>query len=452
MAEINIKKGLDIKLKGKAECVITPVISKNLAVKPTDFHALTPKMLVEAGAPVKAGTPLFHDKYREQILFASPVSGTVTEVVRGEKRRILEVRIAADVDGAADYLKFEKGDPMMMSRDEIVGRMLESGVWPMLRQRPYGIIPDPESKPKAIFVSGFDTAPLAPDFNVIVHGEGDAFQMGLNVLAKLSAGKVHLNLDSKIGESQVFLKSKNVQINFFYGPHPAGNVGTQINKLNPVNKGETVWYLRPQEVLTIGNLFLNGIYDASRFFAVTGSEVQQPKYVKTVLGASVKEIMEHFTLNSEHVRYIGGNVLTGTNVGIDGYVGFYDNQITVIPEGDHYELLGWMMPRFKKYSFWHAYLSWLTPKKSYALDTNLNGGKRAFVFNGAYEKVFPLDIYPVQLLKAAITQDIDNMEALGIYEVEEEDVALCEFICPSKIAWQEELRKGLDLMREEMGA
>ncbi|MDR0364960.1 MAG: Na(+)-translocating NADH-quinone reductase subunit A [Bacteroidales bacterium] len=448
MAEIKITKGLDIRLEGKAEYVVKPLFPTKYAIKPSDFHALIPRMLVEPGEKVKAGTPLFYNKDQEQILVASPVSGIVTDIIRGDKRRILEVRI--DADQEIDYETFEKRDPIALKREDIVAQLLKSGVWSMLRQRPYGTVACLNRTPKAIFISCFDTAPLAPDFNLMVHRQDDVFQAGLDALAKLTSGKVHLNLASSVNVSQVFLKSKNVQINFFKGPHPAGNVGTQINKLNPVNKGEIVWYLRPQEVLTIGNLFLNGKYDVSRIFAVTGSEVQQPKYVKAFLGASMKELLEPFTLNSGELRYISGNVLTGTNVGIDGYAGFYDNQIMVIPEGDHYELLGWMMPRFKKYSFWHTYLSWLTPNKSYRLDTNLNGGKRAFVFNGDYEKVFPLDIYPVQLMKAAITQDIDNMEALGIYEVEEEDVALCEFICPSKIAWQAELRKGLDLMRQEM--
>lgn len=449
MTEIKIKKGLDIRLTGTAESATKDCFTKKYALKPDNFHGFVPKLLVEAGQKVQAGTPLFFDKYREEIRITSPVSGTVTEIVRGEKRKIMAVCIEADAE--IQYLPFEKADPGRLSREVITDTLLKSGAWAMIRQRPYGTIANPADLPKAIFISAFDTAPLAPDFNHIIHGQENAFQAGLDALTKLTFGKVHLTVNSGAGTSAIFLNAKNVQIDHFAGPHPAGNVGTQINKLSPINKGEIVWYLRPQEVVTIGKLFTEGKFDATRIVAITGSEVKHPKYARTILGASMEEVMESFPLCTENVRYISGNVLAGTNVGKEGYLGYYDNQVTIIPEGNHHEVLGWMMPRLKKFSFWHTYLSWLTPKKSYRLDTNLNGGKRAFVFNGEYEKVFPLDIYPVQLMKACITEDIDKMEQLGIYEVEEEDVALCEFICPSKIAWQAELRKGLDLMRQEMG-
>jgi Na+-transporting NADH:ubiquinone oxidoreductase subunit A len=408
-----------------------------------------PKLLVEEGQTVKAGTPLFFDKYNEKIVITSPVSGVITAIVRGEKRRIEEIRIAAGQQ--IEYIEFEKHDPKTLNREQIIEKMLESGVWTMLRQRPYGCIANPADTPKAIFISAFDTAPLAPDYDFVVHGQGAAFQAGLDALAMLTNGKVHLNLPSEnSGISRVFLNAKNVQINYFKGCHPAGNVGTQINKLNPINKGETVWYLRPQEVITIGKLFLEGKFDATRIIAFTGSEVCHPHYFRVRMGISVRKPAEIAGILHDNVRYISGNVLAGVNVGTDGYLGYYDNQITVIPEGDHYELLGWMMPRFSKFSAWNVYLSWLTPWKKYKLDTNLNGGKRAFVFTGKYEQVFPFDIYPVQLMKAIITEDIDMMENLGIYELEEEDVALCEFVCPSKIEWQSELRKGLDLIKKEM--
>ena len=449
MAKFKIKRGLNIKLVGGAEQVIKEVVTEKYAVKPTDFRGLTPKLLVEEGAAVKAGAPLFFDKYNEKIVITSPVSGVVTDIVRGEKRRIEEIRIAADRQ--IEYVEFEKHDPKTLSREEIIEQMLKSGVWAMLRQRPYGCIANPDDMPKDIFISAFDTAPLAPDYDFIVHGQGVAFQAGLDALAALTKGKVHLNLQSENpGISHVFLNSKNVQINYFKGLHPTGNVGTQINKLNPLNKGEVVWYLRVQEVITIGKLFIEGRFDATRIIAFTGSELRYPHYFRTRIGASIEKFAEISDVLHDNVRYISGNVLTGTNIGTGGYSGYYDNQITVIPEGNHYELLGWMMPRFGKFSAWRAYLSWLTPWKKYALNTNLNGGKRAFVFNGKYEQVFPFDIYPVQLMKAIITEDIDMMENLGIYELEEEDVALCEFICPSKIEWQAELRKGLDLIKKEM--
>jgi Na+-transporting NADH:ubiquinone oxidoreductase subunit A len=398
---------------------------------------------------VKAGTPLFFDKYNEKIKVTSPVSGVVTAIVRGEKRRIEEIRITADPQ--TEYVEFEKQPPQTLNREQIVEKMLESGVWAMLRQRPYGCIANPADTPKAIFISAFDTAPLAPDYDFIVHGQGAAFQAGLDALAALTTGKVHLNLQGgNIGISHVFLNAKNVQINYFKGVHPAGNVGTQINKIAPVNKGETVWYLRVQEVIIIGKLFLEGRFDATRIIAFAGSEVCHPHYFRVKMGVSVQKLAKVAGVLHENIRYISGNVLTGTNIGTDGYLGYYDNQITVIPEGNQYELFGWMMPRFGKFSTWHTYLSWLTPWKKYKLDTNLNGGQRAFVFNGKYEQVFPFDIYPVHLMKAIITEDIDMMEKLGIYELEEEDVALCEFVCPSKIEWQAELRKGLDLIKKEM--
>jgi Na+-transporting NADH:ubiquinone oxidoreductase subunit A len=449
MAKFRIKRGLNLKLVGGAEQVIKEVIAEKHAVKPTDFRGLTPKLLVEEGQTVKAGTPLFFDKYNEKIIITSPVSGVVTAIVRGEKRRIEAICITTDQH--VEYVEFEKHDPKTLSREKIIEKMLESGVWAMLRQRPYGCIAHPDDMPKGIFISAFDTAPLAPDYDFIVHGQGAAFQTGLDALAALTQGKVHLNLQSEdAGISQEFLNAKNVQINYFKGMHPAGNVGTQINKIAPVNKGETVWYLRVQEVITIGKLFLEGKFDATRIVAFTGSEVRHPHYFRTQMGVSVKKLAEMAGILHDDVRYISGNVLTGTNIGTDGYLGYYDHQITVIPEGNHHELLGWMMPRFGKFSAWRAYLSWLTPWKKYALDTNLNGGKRAFVFNGKYEQVFPFDIYPVQLMKAIITEDIDMMENLGIYELEEEDVALCEFICPSKIEWQAELRKGLKKKKKEM--
>lgn len=444
---IRISKGLTINLIGEAEKTISEIIPKTCAIKPTDFIGVFPRLLVQEGDAVKAGTPLFIDKYRDKIVFTSPVSGTVKEIRRGEKRVLLEVVI--ENDGKDTGIDFGKGDPEKMTREEITGKLLASGLWPFLRQRPYSIIAEPASKPKAIFISAFDTAPLAPDYDLIVHKNGDVFQTGINAIAKLTDGAVHLNLNASTTSSGVFTNCKNVQINRFSGPHPAGNVGTQIARLDPINKGEIIWYLRPQDVLHIGRLFAAGKIDATHLVAVTGSEIKRPHYIKTKLGAAVEDIIKD-NLSGEHVRYISGNPLTGKKVERYSHTGFYEAQLTVLPEGDHHEFLGWAMPGFGKFSFSRSFFSWMKPKARYRLDTNYHGGERAYVMTGQFEKVFGWDIYPLQLIKAILVEDIDMMEKLGIYEVDEEDFALCEFIDTSKTDIQEIVRKGLDLMRKEM--
>ncbi|NTV83441.1 MAG: Na(+)-translocating NADH-quinone reductase subunit A [Bacteroidales bacterium] len=444
---IKIKKGLTINLVGEAEKTITEISPKYCAIKPTDFIGVFPKLLVQEGDTVQAGSPLFFDKYRERIHFTSPISGTVKELRRGEKRVLLEIVIESDgKDAAVDY---GKSDPNKLTREEIVEKLLASGIWPVIRQRPYSIIAEPAVKPKAIFISAFDTAPLAPDYDLVVHGYGDAFQAGIDALVKLTEGKVHLNINADNSPSKVFTNCKGVQINKFSGKHPAGNVGTQIAFLDPINKGEIIWYLRPQEVLHIGRLFLNGKVDANQLVALTGSEVKRPHYFKTKLGSSVAELIKD-NLSGDNVRCISGNPLTGKKIEKQGYLGFYDSQISVLPEGDHYEFFGWALPGLNKFSFSRSFFTWMKPAAKYRLDTNFNGGERAYVMTGYFEKVFGWDIYPLQLIKAILIEDIDLMEKLGIYEVDEEDFALCEFIDTSKTEIQEIVRKGLDLMRKEM--
>ncbi len=442
-----IKKGLDINLIGEAEKTITDLKNEQFAVKPTDFIGVFPKLLIKEGDAVKAGTPLFFDKQRENILFTSPVSGKVREVKRGPKRLLLEIKIESD--GKFEAEDFGAANPEKLNREAIIEKMLKSGVWPMIRQRPYSVIANPADEPKAIFISTFDTSPLAPDNDLIVHGNGDEFQAGLNALIKLTKGKVHLNIDADTTHSKVFTNSKGVQINHFSGPHPAGNVGVQINKLDPINKGEVVWYCYPQDVLAIGRLFLSGKFDASRIIALTGSEVLKPKYYKTYLGAAIEAFIKGNVAVGKK-RYISGNVLTGKRVDLDSYVSFYNDQLTVIPEGDYYEFLGWALPGFDKFSVSRTFPSFLFKNRKYRLDSNMHGGPRAFVMTGQFEKVFPFDIYPMQLIKAIMVEDIDLMEQLGIYEVDEEDFALCEVIDTSKTNIQEIVRKGLDLMRKEM--
>ncbi len=447
---IKIKKGLDIKLFGEAERATANVFySATHAVKPPDFmgFAPIPKLLIAEGDEVKAGTPLFYDKKSPEILVTAPVSGRIKSVKRGAKRSVSEVIIEADRE--ISYIDYGSANPNELTRDEVELKLLKSGVWAFIRQRPYNIIACPEFRPKAIFISAFDTSPLAPDYDYIVHGKGDVFQTGLDALRKLIDGKVHLNIPESEAVSDVFRNARDVQINTFTGPHPAGNVGIQIHHVDPINKGDIVWYLNPQDVLTIGHLFAHGKYDATRYIALTGSEVKSPKYFKTFVGANIQNMIDN-NLLSQNCRYISGNVLTGRKIEQDGHIGYYDCQVSVIPEGDYYEFMGWAMPGFNKMSVSRSFPAFLFPNRKYKLDTNYHGEERAYVVSGQYEKVLPMDILPVFLIKAILTKNIDKMEQLGIYEVCEEDFALCEFVCTSKIEVQKIIREGLDLIRKEM--
>jgi Na+-transporting NADH:ubiquinone oxidoreductase subunit A len=447
-ASIRLKKGFDLRIKGAAEKKLaSEVHSTHFGVKPTDFPGLIPKLNVRTGDKVLAGWPLFHDKIRPEILFTSPVSGTVTAVSRGDRRKLLEIVVEKEGD---EFIDFGKYDPSELSREKIKESLLKSGLWPAVRQRPYNVVAHPADVPKAIFISGFDSSPLAPDYNFIIeNSSATEFKCGIKALKKLTDGKINLVLNGKGTSADLLKNSDNVEISYFSGPHPAGNVGVHIHHLNPVNKGEVVWVINLQDVLAIGKLFEEGIYKNERIIALTGSEVIAPQYYKVRSGASVLPIVKE-NVKPGNVRYISGNVLTGTKIEQDGYLGHYDSQVTVIPEGDYSEFFGWMMPGIDKFSFYKTFFSKLIPKKAYKLDTNFHGGERAFVITGQYEKVVPMDIYPMQLLKAILAEDVEMMENLGIYEIAEEDFALCEYICPSKIEIQSIVRKGLDLMIREM--
>lgn len=445
---IKLKKGLDIQLNGEAEKVVQPAGKvSSCALKPTDFRALTPKLTVKAGDEVKAGDVLFIDKAHPEIKFTTPVSGTVEAINRGERRKLLEVVVKADAE--TQYRDFGKSEVSQLNRDEVINRLLDSGVWPLIKQRPYDIIADPMLTPKAIFVSAFDSAPLAPDYDVVLNGREKDLQTGFDCLKKLCNKNVNLNLQANTPSTSILRKLQNVEINYFAGPHPAGNTGIQIHHLNPINKGEHVWVVNIQDVAIIGRLFNEGRFDARKIIVLTGSEVKKPQYYHSILGASLSDVLSGKLKNEVEQRIISGNVLTGTKVEANGYLGYYDNQITVIPEGNHYEFLGWANPGFNKFSASRLFPSFLCPKKHYTLDTNYNGERRAFVVTGQYEKVFPMDIYPVYLLKACLTQDIDRMEQLGIYEVAPEDMALCEFVCTSKTPVQLILSEGIELMMKE---
>lgn len=444
---IKIKKGLNIPLLGKAEKVFGQAQLPGLfAIKPTDFHGVTPKMVVAEGDPVKIGTVLFFDKSHPEVKFVSPVSGTLKAIIRGERRKILEVVI--ENDHKDEYLEIKAGDPASLSRESIIEILLNSGAWPYLRQRPYDIIANPADSPKAVFISGFDTAPLAPDVEFVLSGQEDAFKAGIEALKKL-APEVHIGISAD-SASKLFNSLQGVKIHRFAGPHPAGNVGVQINHVSPINKGEKVWVINPQDIVSIGGIFLHGKHDFSRVVALCGSEVKKPVYYRYRLGAAVGELLKG-NLKEGSLRIISGNVLTGTHIAADGYLAFYNTQVTVIPEGDDYEFMGWAAPGFGKFSVSRTFFSWLCKKKQYRLNANLNGGLRAIVVSGAYDKVMPMDILPEQLIKAILANNVDKMEQLGIFEVVEEDIALCEFVDVSKLELQKILREGIEVMIKELG-
>ena len=446
---IYLKQGLDLPIKGTAAQITKKVIVPDIvAVKPTDFRGLVPKLLVREGDKVLAGTPVLADKMSQNILFASPVSGTVVEVVRGEKRKLLEVRIKADEK--QEYVDYGVKKVSEMSAEQVKSALLEAGLWPALTQRPYGIIANPATQPKAIFVSAFSTAPLAANAEYALGAEVEHIQTAINALNKLTDGGVHLSLNSENYSGTPFHRLENVIQHTFTGKHPAGNVGVQIHHISPIRKGETVWTVSLLMLAAIGKLFNTGKYDVKRQIAVTGPKAVNPAYVEGYPGISMKELKD-FYASAENLRFVSGDVLTGTNVGAEGFLGFADNQVTILEEGNKYELFGWAKPfRTKLFSASHTYFSWLTPNKKYDMDTNLHGGPRAFVVNDVYSKVLPMELYPVYLFKACLANDIDKMEKFGIYEVLEEDLALCEFVCPSKIDIQQIITDGISLMLKEM--
>jgi len=448
--DIKIKKGLDIKLKGSAEKVIeNAIISNTCTVRPEDFHSVIPKLSVKVGEKVKAGQALFFNKINDNVKFASPVSGEVIEIARGEKRKILSIKIQADK--AQSYHDFGSLNTEVAKVEKIKQHLLDSGCWAFIKQRPYDIIANPEVAPKAIFISGYASAPLAANLDFTLAGKEAELQVAVSALSKLTQGQVHVGI-SKKGHSPLAGLS-NVTIHNVSGPHPAGNVGTLINKIDPLNKGETVWTVAAQDLVIIGELLLTGKFNAERLVALAGSSVKKPRYFKTKIGSEIATMVYDNGVDKDgNDRIISGNVLSGKQVKPDGSLDYYSNVISVIPEGDDYEFFGWNKPIFNKVSTSRALtFSWLTPKKEFALNTNTNGEHRAFVTTGTYEEVFPLDIFPMQILKACMYQDLDEMEALGMYEVAPEDFALTEFVCVSKQPHQDIIRKGLDLMHKEIG-
>ena len=439
---IKLCKGLDIKLAGKAEARVEDApMAKSYAVSPLDYENVTPKLLVKVGDKVEAGSPLFFDKNNPRILFTSPVSGTVAAINRGEKRKLLNIAVEPDQTQVYKALKVVDAKA---SRSEIVEMLLESGLWTRIVERPFGVIANPDAQPKAIFVSAFDSAPLAPDYNFVLKTEKAALEAGLALLSRLIDGKVHLS--ARKGDEGYMAEVKGVEYHTFSGKHPVGNVGVQIHHIDRIAKGDIVWTVNVQDVVLMGRLAMGGKLDMTKVIAVAGSEAQKPCYKRIIAGAAVESIVGKV---SENVRVISGDVLTGVATAKDGYISANANMLSLIPEGNVYELLGWAMPRFHRFSVSRAYFSWLCPKKEYKLDTNLHGGERPFVVTGLYEKYLPMDVYVAYLLKACLVKDLDKMENLGIYEVLPEDLALCEFVDPSKIEMQQILRDGINLMIKE---
>ena len=445
---IKLRKGLDINLKGKpANDVITVPMSDAYSLVPDDFTGVTPKVVVKEQVHVLAGEPLFIDKNHPEVKFVSPVSGVVASVERGARRKVMNIIVNPDKD--QQFADFGKKNPVSLNGEQVKAALLEAGLFAFMRQRPYDVIANPDNTPRAIFISAFDSAPLAPDFELQLKGEETNFQTGLDALAKIA--KTYLGISVK-QQSAALAQAKNVTVTAFDGPHPAGNVGVQINHVAPINKGEVVWTIGAEAVIFIGRLFNTGKVDLTRTVALTGSEFVKPCYVKMLVGAKLDNVFKGHVTEGKTLRYISGNVLTGKQVNAEGsYLGAFHAQLTVIPEGnDVHEMLGWIMPRVNDFSTSRSYFSWLQGKKEYVMDARVKGGERHMIMSGEYDSVFPMDIYPEYLVKAIIAGDIDKMEALGIYEVAPEDFALCEFVCSSKVEVQRIVREGLDALRAEM--
>ena len=444
--DIKVKKGLNLRFKGEAEqTLVEAPKSKTFAIKPPDFHAVVPKLVLKEGAKVQAGEVIFFSKYNEAVKFSSPVSGTIVEVVRGAKRRVLEIVIEADAVNS--YKEYGTMSAESSDAEAVKTRIFESGCGAFIKQRPYDIVANPEDAPKAIYISAYNTAPLAADPEFILQDQKAEFQEGVKALKKLTAGKVYLAVNKK---SSNLKDIQDVEILNVSGPHPAGNVGVHVHETEPINGGDRVWTVGPEDVAIIGRLFLTGVFDAKRTIAVVGADAKDKKYFRTLLGTNVSALVGE--VNESVSRIISGDMLTGLRLTNNQFVGFYDNTVTVIPEGNNYRMFGWLPFTYNNiHSMSKTSLSWMFPNKKYDVNTNLNGEERALVVTGEMEEVMPLDVYPMQLLKACMTGDVEKMENLGIYEVIPEDFALVDYVNTSKIEAQEIIRLGLDLMITEVG-
>ncbi len=446
----HLNRGFDIPVEGVPHPEIEDTPRGNtFAIQPPNFIGMSPipKVEVAVGDEVKAGDHLFFDKKRPAIHYVAPVSGEVLSVDRGAKRSIARVVILADKE--QKYRELPSFDEANASREDLVNFLLDTGAWPLIRQRPYDVVPQPSDLPKAIFISTFDSAPLAPNLNLVVQGQEAAFQKGLDILNKLTEGTVHLGLDARGNEmpAAAFTNATGVQHNWFNGPHPSGNVGVQIHHTDPINAGDKVWTLNVQDVLILGRLFTEGRFNTSKVVVLAGAEFKAPRYVKTYQGAKIGDLVKDELANSK-IRLISGDLLSGTQKVEEDFLDFYDDQVTSVEEGDHYDMFGWLVPGGVRPSVSRTYATnMIFSDSKIKVDTNTHGEKRAFVVTGQYEKVLPMDIYPQHLMKAIMANDFERMEGLGLYELSEEDLALCEFACTSKQPLQAILREGLEEMR-----
>lgn len=439
-----VRKGLDLPILGAPEALVDGHLSASVyAVRPSDFRGLVPKLAVKEGDRVLAGDVLFTDKADPRIRITSPVSGEVARIERGEKRKILAVVVLAD--SQQEYRKFTSGTPA--NREDAINWLLESGAWSLVESRPYGRIASPDAQPKAVFVNGMATEPLAVAPAVALAGREEDFAMGLQVVGLLSKRTV---LSIAANETAAALtKASGVELHQFKGPHPSGTTSVHINQISPLNKGEVVWTLNYQDVAIIGHLARTGNFKLERVLSLSGTGIAKPRAITAVAGANLETFLST-ELKSGNYRVISGSVLTGTKVSKSGYLTYYASQLTAIPEGEGTDFFGWVLPSFAKWSVSRTLFSWLTPSKKYDLSTKQHGEDRAFVVTGLYEKVFPFDILPMPLLKAMWAKDLEKMEQLGAYEVVPEDFALCEVVCPSKQELQKLAEEALDLLYTEM--
>ncbi len=447
-----LRRGLSLCLDGQPYNFLDDApLPRHYAIKPLDFKFVQAKLHKKVGDRVRAGEPVAYDRKHPEIQFTAPVSGEIVEIVRGPKRRIEEIRILSDAE--TEYVEFGAADPAGLSREQIVERLLQSGLWAFLRQRPYGIIARPNHKPAAIFISGFDSAPMAPDVHFVMRHYAPAdFQAGLEVLRKLTDGPIHLNVDGNKPLPPAYKEAQGVERNTFYGPHPAGNVGVQIHHLEPVIGDKKVWYIGPQDVVALGRLFKEGRVRPERIVAVAGNGATRRVYYRTLVGAAIESLVKGKVVTDRPLRYISGNVFNGVQIEPTGYLGFYHTQVTVIFEAHEPEFLGWMMPEKPRPTVWNAFCWKVLGEDCYEdYDTMMNGEERPFVYSGIYEQYLPMDIFPEVLMRAILARDFEKMEKLGIKELEEEDLSTCEFVCPSKQPLQQILHQGIEMMLKDEG-
>jgi Na+-transporting NADH:ubiquinone oxidoreductase subunit A len=454
MIKHKLKKGYTIKLAGSTERTLVEAEKpKYFASQPFDYLGLKPRLEVEEGSSVKIGSPLYSNKEKPEVKFVSPASGKVVQINRGERRKIAEVVIESDDSNAAvDFGSYAEKDLGSLTADEIKKKLLESGMWPMVRQRPFSKIADPDLVPRDIFITGMDTAPLVADPEFILQGEEEYFKAGMKIISRLTEGKVFLTLNGDVKDHLPFLQNPDgVEVHEFSGKHPAGNLSVHIHHIAPINVGDIVWNINAVDIPLIGKLFLTGLYPTERIVAVSGSSIKPEArlYYRTWVGAKVQTLVNEGNLTQDHVRIITGNILRGRKIPESGFIGFYNRTLTVIPEIIQRDLFGWLTPGLDQESFSRTFLSKYFPRSEYIKDTRIHGGKRAFFQTGDYEKMLPMDIYPAQLVKSIMADDVENMLGLGLLEVDDEDFALCSYICPSKIDFGDYIRKGLDVLERE---